>query len=142
MARHRFLLQTRTADLDWLGHVNNVVFGAYLQEARMAIIMRWRGGLRHESQDTVVARVEIDYREVLYHRPEPVAVDTWLERIGRTSYVFAHEVREPELGVVYATGRSVLVQVDRESLAPTPVDDTLRSYLEQFADDGAPPVTG
>jgi acyl-CoA thioester hydrolase len=142
VARHRFLLQTRTDDLDWLGHVNNVVFGAYLQEARMDLIMRWRGGLRHDSQDTVVARVEIDYREVLYHRPEPIAIDSWLERIGRTSYTFGHEVREPDHGLVYAHGRSVLVQVDRESLAPTPVDDSLRSYLARFADDGGAAVTG
>lgn len=134
MPRHRYLFQTRTADLDWLGHVNNVVFGAYLQEARMQVIMRWRGGLRHPSQDTVVARVEIEYREILNHREAPVAVDTWVERIGTTSYTFAHEVRDPDDDVVYARGRSVLVQVANDSMKPTPVDETLRAYLGQFAD--------
>lgn len=134
MPRHRYLFQTRTADLDWLGHVNNVVFGTYLQEARMQIIMRWRGGLRHLTQDTVVARVEIDYRAILGHREEPVAVDTWVERLGTTSYTFAHEVLDPADGTVYAHGRSVLVQVDNASMKPTPVDASLRDYLGQFAD--------
>ncbi len=137
MARHRFLFRTRTSDLDWLGHVNNVVYGAYLQEARMDIILRWRGGLRHATQDTVVARVEIDYREILNHSDEPVAVDTWVERIGTTSYTFAHEIRDPESEVVYARGRSVLVQVDNATMKPTPVDDSLRAYLAEFADGSA-----
>ena len=137
MPAHRFLFQTRTADLDWLGHVNNVVYGAYLQEARMEIIMRWRGGLRHPEQDTVVARVEIDYREILNHRPEPVAVDTTVERIGTTSYTFLHEVVDPDTGTVYARGRSVLVQVDNATMKPTPVDASLREYLGQFAVDSA-----
>ena len=137
MPRHRYLLQTRTADLDWLGHVNNVVYGTYLQEARMEIILRWRGGLRHPAQDTVVARFEIDYRAVLNHRDEPVAVDTWVERMGTTSYTFAHEIREPDADVVYAVGRSVLVQVDNETMRPVPLDDTLREYLAQFADGSA-----
>lgn len=134
MARHRYLLQTRTADLDWLGHVNNVVYATYLQEARMEIILRWRGGLRHPQQDTVVARLELDYRAVLNHRDEPIAVDTWVERIGATSYTFVHEIREPEGDTVYAVGRSVLVQVDNESMRPAPLDDSLRGYLAQFAD--------
>ena len=137
MPRHRYLLQTRTADLDWLGHVNNVVYATYLQEARMEIILRWRGGLRHPLQDTVVARIEIDYRAVLNHRDEPVAVDTWVERVGTTSYTFAHEIREPDGDVVYAAGRSVLVQVDNETMKPAPLDDSLRAYLAQFADSSA-----
>jgi len=134
---HRFLFRTRTADLDWLGHVNNVVYGAYLQEARMDVIMQWRGGLRHPTQDTVVARVEIDYREILNHRPGPVAVDTTVERIGTTSYTFAHAVLDPGSGTVYARGRSVLVQVDNTTMKPTPVDESLRAFLGQFADGAA-----
>ena len=137
MARHRYLLQTRTADLDWLGHVNNVVYGTYLQEARMEIILRWRGGLRHPRQDTVVARFESDSLAVLNHREEPVAVDTWVERVGTTSYTFGHEIREPAGDVVYAVGRSGLVQVDNETMRPVPLDDTLREYLAQFADGSA-----
>lgn len=133
MAPHRFLIRTRTSDLDWLGHVNNVVYGAYLQEARMDIILRWRGALRHPTQDTVVARVEIDFREILNHRDEPVAVDTRVERIGTTSYTFAHEIRDPDGDVVHARGRSVLVQVDNATMKPTPVDASLRAYLEEFA---------
>jgi len=110
------------------------VYGAYLQEARMDVIMQWRGGLRHPTQDTVVARVEIDYREILNHRPEPVAVDTTVERIGTTSYTFLHEVLDPGSGTVFARGRSVLVQVDNATMKPTPVDESLRAFLGQFAD--------
>jgi acyl-CoA thioester hydrolase len=142
VARHRHVLQTRTTDLDWLGHVNNVVYLGYLQEARMDVIMQWRGGLRHPTQDTVVARVECDYTAVLEHRPEPFVVETWTERLGRTSYTFAHEIRDVDGPVVYARGRSVLVQVDKATLKPVELDDSLRAFLAGFTDDGDPSVPG
>ncbi|MFN8169834.1 MAG: hypothetical protein U0S36_13785 [Candidatus Nanopelagicales bacterium] len=62
--------------------------------------------------------------------------------MGRTSYVFAHEVRSPSSASCTPRAGRCSSRSTCESLAPTPVDDTLRSYLEQFADDGAPPVTG
>ena len=135
MARDRFVLQVRTGDLDWLGHVNNVVYGQYLQEARMALIMQWRGGLRHPDQDTVVARIEIDYVATLDLRPEPVVVETWTERVGRTSYTFAHEVRDLDGPTVYARGRSILVQVDNATMRPAEIEPALREFLGRFADD-------
>jgi len=134
VARHRFVLHTRTADLDWLGHVNNVVYGEFLQEARMALIMQWRGGLRHPRQDTVVARIEIDYVSILEHSPEPFVVETWTERVGRTSYTLAHEVRELDGPAVYARGRSVLVQVDNQTMKPAEIEDSMREFLATFAD--------
>ena len=138
MARRRYLLQLRTTDLDWLQHVNNSVYGDYLQESRVDLLSAWRGAvLAHPELSMVVASLEITYREQLRFRREPVAVDTWVEKVGRTSYTLGHEVREPDSDVVYVTARSVMVQVDKATGRPSPVDEELREVLLGYADEPA-----
>lgn len=134
MVAHRHLVQVRSTDLDWLGHVNNTAFPVFFQEARVAVQHGWRGGLRHDEVDTVMARLEVDHLRQLHLRAEPVAVDTVVERLGRTSYTYRHTVQDPDGDVVYAVGRSVMVLVDRETAKPVPLIDSLREHLAQFAD--------
>lgn len=134
MPAHRHLVQVRSTDLDWLGHVNNTAFPVFFQEARVAVQDGWRGGLRHDEADTVMARLEVDHVAQLHLRDEPVVVDTVVERFGRTSFTYLHEVRDPESGVVFARGRSVMVLLDRESGRPMPLLPSLREHLAQFAD--------
>ena len=136
MARRRYLLQTRSTDLDWLSHVNNVVYGEYLQEARVDVLTQWRDGLTHPELSMVVAKQEIEYRRPLHFRPEPVAIDSWIERVGTTSYTFVQEIREPEGDVLYARGRCVVVQVDNASERPAALSDPLREHLLTYADEG------
>jgi acyl-CoA thioester hydrolase len=135
MARRRYLLQLRTTDLDWLLHVNNSVYGDYLQEARVDLLTAFRGSaLTHPELSMVVASLEISYRRQLLFRREPVAIDTWTEKVGRTSYTLAHQIREPDDDIVYVEARSVMVQVDKTDGRPTPLDDELRDMLLSFED--------
>jgi acyl-CoA thioester hydrolase len=84
----------------------------------------------------VVANLEITYRRSIHFRPEPVAIDTWTEKVGRTSYTLAHEIREPDSDVVYVVARSVLVLVDKATERPTPLSDELREHLLAYVDGG------
>ena len=136
MARRRFLLQVRTTDLDWLQHVNNAVYGDYLQEARVDLFATWRGAeLSHPELSMVVANLEITYLRSVHFRPEPIAIDTWTEKVGWTSYTLAHEIREPDSDVVYVVARSVMVLVDKATEHPTPIGEELRAHLESWLDD-------
>lgn len=137
MPRRRYLLQVRSTDLDWLQHVNNTTYADYLQEARVDLLLQWRGSvLSHPELSMVVRSLEISYERSLHYRPEPIAIDTWTEKVGTTSYTLAHEVREPEGDVVYATARSVMVQVDKASGRPVPLEQGLREHLESLSDGG------
>jgi len=136
MARRRFLLQVRTTDLDWLQHVNNSVYVDYLQEARVDMLSMLRGAeLTHPELSMVVANLEVTYKRSVHFRAEPVAIDTWTEKVGRTSFTLAHEIREPDSDVVYVVARSVVVLVDKTTERPTPLGDELRAHLESWTDD-------
>ena len=82
----------RFSDVDVYGHVNNVKYFEYYQEARIAFILSLDGAAFDPSRlpmRQVVARIDVDYRRPILFRPEPYAVETWVTRIGTSSYDLA-----------------------------------------------------
>ena len=87
-ADYAFWLEERTryADIDSLGHVNNVAYAVYFESARVEY-MRAHALWSIESEHAMVtARLEIDYlREV--HHPSAVHIGARCTRVGTTSFV-------------------------------------------------------
>jgi acyl-CoA thioester hydrolase len=100
-------LVVRWSDLDSYGHVNNVKFYDYVQQARIELI----NTTVHWSPETVwmVARQDVQYRAPLDFRLEPYEVATWVTTIGNRSFTLGAEVRDPGSGTVYATAGTVVV---------------------------------
>jgi len=80
MARYRYLCPLRWGDMDAYGHVNNVLFLRYLEEARIGMFNAAApddgGGL--VDTGILVSRHEIDYLVPLHYRPAPVPIDVWV----------------------------------------------------------------
>ena len=68
--RHVYLCPLRWADMDSFGHVNNVVYLRYLEQARVDWMFETarEAGVEKFSLGTVVARHEIDYKRPLVYR--------------------------------------------------------------------------
>jgi acyl-CoA thioester hydrolase len=83
----------RWADLDLLGHVNNVVYVDYLQEARVDML---RSHARRESgeltEGVVVVRHEVTYQAPLTFRFRPVKIECWVTEIRAATFTMAYEV--------------------------------------------------
>lgn len=133
--RHTYACPMRWSDMDAFGHVNNVVFLRYLEEARIDLMFRlarqadsgaFTGG-------SVVARHEVDYLRPLVHRHEPVVVETWVAKLGRASVTVAYEIKDAE--TVYVRAKSVVVPYNLEAERPRRLTDEERSFLEAYADD-------
>lgn len=75
-------------------------------------------------------------------------VVAYISRFGTTSLTLHFDVWHLDARRLAAAAREVLVCTDRETLAPTPIPDQLRSALEPFAfseqaaRDAAAPVAG
>lgn len=124
----RIPVARRFSDIDALGHVNNVVFADYLQEARMGLI-RDIGLVRNDDYAQVVVDLSIAFRKPLLLSPEPLIVETWIERMLRTSYVIRYRIIDEE-GDVAAEASTTLAIVDRGSGRPARMDAELRAVLE------------
>ncbi|WP_327291058.1 acyl-CoA thioesterase [Streptomyces sp. NBC_01198] len=135
MARHIFRCPLRWADMDAFGHVNNVVFLRYLEEARIDFMFRLAPGEGSASftGGSVVARHEIDYLRPLVHRHEPVDVETWVTDISAASMTVRYEVKDEE--TVYARASTVVVPYNLAQGRPRRITAEERFFLEKYRDE-------
>lgn len=142
MARHVTEVPLRWADMDAFGHVNNVVYLRYLQEARvdMLFVHASAHGAEQLAEGVVVARHEIGYRAPLRFRARPVRVETWVTHVGNASFTLGYEVLDEQDGerTVYAVAATVLVPYDLADSRPRRVAPAERAVLEQFVESGGP----
>ncbi|HEY5186673.1 MAG TPA: thioesterase family protein [Actinomycetes bacterium] len=122
----------RWSDMDAYGHVNNVRFLTYLEEARVEMIFNLTqdGAAADLSSGVVVARHEIDYLAPLVHRADPIPIDVWVTRIRAASFELAYEVHDE--GRVYARAASTLVPFDLAQQRPRRLSASEREWLGQW----------
>ncbi|WKX70362.1 thioesterase family protein [Streptomyces sp. XD-27] len=142
MARHLYSCPLRWSDMDAFGHVNNVVYLRYLEEARVDFMWRLAPGDGSDAftGGVVVARHEIDYLKPLVHRHSPVTIETWVTKISVAYLTLAYEIKDEE--AVYVRASTVLVPYDLEAGRPRRVtreeEGFLRQYLEAGPSRGGP----
>ena len=125
----RVPVHRRFSDLDPLGHVNNVVFHDYLQEARVGLL-RDLEFVRGPGFSQVVVKQELTHCKPLLYAPEPVIVEIWVERIGNSSYTLGYRILD-EHDDVAAEATTVMAVVDPQTGRPIRMSDDLRNVLEQ-----------
>jgi len=116
--------------MDAYGHVNNVVFLRYLEEARIDFLFRPEKDFQ---QGSVVARHEIDYKRQLVHRHAPVDIELWVTQIRAASFTITYEVKDGDQ--VYVRASTVIVPFDFEAQRPRRITAEERDFLEEYRDD-------
>lgn len=116
--------------MDAYGHVNNVVFLRYLEEARIDFLFRPEKDFK---QGSVVARHEIDYKRQLVHRHSPVDIELWITQIRAASFTITYEVKDGDQ--VYVTASTVIVPFDFEAQRPRRLTAEERDFLAEYRDD-------
>ena len=103
----------RFSDVDLLGHVNNVRYLDYVQEATTNLLVDcFREAAVEGHVDLVVARTEIDYLGQMNLRPEPYDVWARVTHVGTSSVGFEAEIRDGDR--VMARCRTVEVSLDED----------------------------
>lgn len=121
----------RFSDVDAYGHVNNVTYLEYLQEARIAFMSRLRKELEDPGATAfVVARAQIAYVSPMLHRPEPYTSHSWIERVGTKSMVVETRIGDGEL--VNARGRVVMVSFDTATQRSAAPSAEMRDLLDRW----------
>ena len=118
--------------MDAYGHVNNVVYLTYLEEARVDMLFALSAeyGGKALSEGVLVAHHEIDYRRPLVYHPRGVDIEMWVGSIKGASFEIRYEVHDES--TVFARAGSVLVPYDLEKERPRRVSPEERVFLEQF----------
>lgn len=123
-------ISVRFRDLDPENHVNNAVYGTYIEQARLTYL---EDVLADPDESRVVlAHLSIDYRRPVTLSDESVAVTVRTTELGTSSIPMEFELETAD-GVV-ATGESVMVTVGEDG-DPRPMPETWRDRITAFEPD-------
>jgi len=125
VSRHQYDCRVRFSDVDIYGHVNNVKYFEYYQEARLAFLTSL--GRDERNLMLVVARVNVDYKRPILFRPASYVVESWVTRVGNSSFGMKSEIRDG--GQVLSRAETVLVTWDIETQKSRPLTDQERTIL-------------
>jgi acyl-CoA thioester hydrolase len=133
-------VHVRFSDVDLLGHVNNVRYLDYLQDAQTDLVVEvFQEARINGNVSLVVARNDIDYVGQLNLRPEPYAVRGRVQKVGRTSLTCELELHDADR--LMARSRVVMVNLGEDD-RPTPLHPRHRELFEQrMVDAGITPTS-
>lgn len=122
-------IELRWGDCDQLGHINNVYYLEYAQEARLRYFRQWAdAGIRVGS--VVVRRVEVDFERELKYSAKVINVEVSITKVGNTSFTMRQRILDRN-GVLYADVVAVIVLVDLEAGKAIPLPAEARALLEE-----------
>jgi acyl-CoA thioester hydrolase len=121
---HRYPMTVRWSDVDSYGHVNNVKYYDYVQEARISLVSDSVGW--EPEAVWMVVRQDLEYLKPIDFRIEPYEVGTAISMIGNRSFTVTAEISDPLSSTVYSTARTVVVGV-------SPLTADQRSALDRWS---------
>lgn len=132
----------RFNDCDALGHVNNSVYFTYMEEARIDVFRLVNPGLDLSDWNLILASARCDYIQQV-HYGMVLTVNSWVGRIGNTSFEVEHALWEPSHGFI-ARGKGTLVLYDFKARQAIPLPTNLREALgrHQTGPEDAPSLRG
>ncbi|WP_180022006.1 MULTISPECIES: thioesterase family protein [unclassified Acinetobacter] len=130
--RFLFPIQTRWADNDMYGHVNNVTYYSYFDTAANALLIQHAG---FDLRNTPIIGLVVDsacsfLQELSY--PEIIEVGVAIEKIGNSSLRYDLAIFKQGQNEAAAQGHFVHVFVDRQTRKSTSIPEDMRDALTQF----------
>ena len=125
----------RWSDMDAYGHVNNVVFLAYFEMARVDLFFD-RASLEEQTglrQGTVVAGHEIRYKLPVVYSREPLDVQIWVSGIRAAAFSCHYELFDHGRRAV--TGSTLLVPFDFAIDRPRRLSPAEKAFLARYVDE-------
>ncbi len=140
--RHVYQCPVRWADLDMLGHVNNVVYVDYLQEARVDLMRTMLGERRDDlAEGVVVVRHEVTYVSPMALTFRPVSIECWVTEVRAATFTMAYEVfhpREDGTRQVYLRALTVLTPYVFEHERPRRISAEEKAALQVYLEEPVP----
>ena len=113
-------------DIDQLGHVNNVTYVRWVQDAAVA---HWTSGASAEDQAKlywVVVRHEIDYLQPALPG-DTIVARTWVGKASRLRFERFTEIRRAADGAVLSRALTLWCPIDRHTGRPASVSAEVRA---------------
>ena len=131
-------IKIRFGETDAFGHVNNVSYFTYFEQARLdylehlGLIERF---LNHSSGHVLVtANLECHYLSQL-HYGQKIDLFVRTVKIGNSSFELEYAVQEKNSGSIAAVGRGTIVYFDQKNNKSHVIPEDIKEIITQYEDD-------
>lgn len=125
-------IETRFADFDMMGHVNNAVYFTYMEIARTKY---WKQAISWDWEKTgvVIAQASLDYIIPVFLK-DKITMYVRTARIGNSSFELEYVLVKRENGKeqICTRGKSVCVAFDYSTKMPMPIPETEKTKMMTF----------
>jgi acyl-CoA thioester hydrolase len=119
----------RWGDMDAMSHLNNVMYFRLMEEARIQWFTRFGLPTLPAGEACILAHASCDFVRAMTY-PGVALVRQTVPRVGRSSIEKAIVIeKKEEPGVIYATGRTVIVWYDYSSGRSRPLPESVRAAI-------------
>lgn len=126
---HTAHIPVRWGDMDSYGHVNNILYMQYLEEARVAWFEQAGVAMGGAACGPVLLQTQHTYLKPVVH-PATVVVELRAGAVGRSSLVIEHRLSTQEDPLsLYGEGYCKLVWIDHASGKSVALPEHLRAQL-------------
>ncbi|MBB6282542.1 acyl-CoA thioesterase [Geobacillus subterraneus] len=131
MKTHTITVNPRFCETDALGHLSNISYFIYLEEARTRLFDELSYGGRTGDWHFILASAKCDFvNQGFFGRR--LRVETNVSRIGHKSFQCIHRIIEEETGKLIAIGEAAVVYFNFHAQVSEPLPDDLRALLTQY----------
>jgi acyl-CoA thioester hydrolase len=119
----------RWGEMDALGHMNNVSYFRYFEQARISWFDSLKIDYRPGSEGPILGTISCKYvRPAIY--PAELEITTYVGRPGRSSFRMFHEMMlANDSATLFAEAEAVLVWIDIADGRSRPLPDWIRKQL-------------
>ena len=118
-------LDTRWADMDWIGHVNNATFLTYIESARIKLIE----DLGFLDVPIIMASIKIDYINQLKY-PATMQIGQKISRIGNSSFDILTGIFEKTKETLITLSTTTLVCYDYKAQKSIKIPNQIIAFLK------------
>ncbi|MFQ5408678.1 MAG: acyl-CoA thioesterase [Anaerolineales bacterium] len=123
----------RTYEIDFGGHVSNIVYIRWLEDLRLEMLNRSLplGDILARGRVPVLLSTQIDYL-AQPHLPQTVRGRMWTTKLQRSRAFLGAEFTIAETGEVAARATQSFCVLDRASGRPVRLPDELRAFMDDL----------
>jgi acyl-CoA thioester hydrolase len=131
---HQTFVRTRFCESDAFGHINNVSFFIYLEQARVDFFIDAKIFGDVKDWSFVAASAHCDFKKQAFIN-QNLVIKTWVSHIGNTSVKLKHKILDQANDELIAEGEVVLVSFSMAEQKPEPLNTRMKEQLVLYTHD-------
>lgn len=133
---HELAVRVRFSETDALGHISNISYFIYLEEARIEFFKALGFDMEIEKWKVILASAQCNFINQGFFNQQ-LKVISAVNKIGNSSFSIVHRIEDANTGQLIAKGDASAVHFNFETQKSERLPDEIRSLLKKHLEEEA-----